>query len=368
MNTIERALRTKYLLWFNFLIWLLCCTLELIKTISFSRQLNVQYDPSNFLQWPIAPFLSWWILSIAVFHGYASSRRLKRNRFFLLHTMFSIFFGISHKLLAPVVAVLLDRLFFVAGSLAFDQMIPLSFITWYDVMLSISVYWVIVGGLSWLNYYRNAQVQIDKRMELEAELSASHLKMMKTQLLPHFLFNAFNTIVMMIRKSKADEAINMISSLSDMLRQSLKKETSQFVRLEEEIKLLKSYLAIESQRYKDRVTITWNLDEHLNKLLVPSFILQPIVENAFKHGISKNLGHSVLRIETRRNKEHIEVEIFNSGATLPVNWEFQKDKGIGLANTSSRLMSLYKRDIRFLITEKEDGMSVILHLPVKENI
>lgn len=368
MNTPERALRTKHLLWYNFLMWLLFCTLELVKTISFSQQLEFQYDTSNFLQWPIAPFLSWWMLSVGVIHGYISSNRLKKSHFFLLHTIYSILFGILHKLLAPIVAVLLDRLFFIYGTLSFDRLIPSSISTWYDVILSISVYWTIIGLLAWLNYYRNAQVQIGMRMELEAELSASHLKRMKTQLLPHFLFNAFNTIVMMIRKSKADEAINMISSLSDMLRQSLKKETSQFVRLEEEINLLKSYLAIESQRYKDRVTITWNLDPKLNKLVVPSFILQPIVENAFKHGISKNLGRSVLHIATKRNKENIELEIFNSGSTLPVNWEFQKDKGIGLANTSSRLMSLYKKDIRFLITEKEEGMSVMLQLPVKENI
>jgi two-component system LytT family sensor kinase len=366
MYNVERVLRTKHLLWYNFLIWFLFCTLELIKTISFTAQLDLPYDITNFLQWPIAPFLCWWLLSIGVIQGYASTIRLNKKYFLLIHIMYSILFGTLHKLLTPIIAVLLDRLFFVTGNLSFDLMIPLSIITWYDVILSFALYWTIIGVLSWLNYYRNAQVQIDKRMELEAELSASHLKRMKTQLLPHFLFNAFNTIVMMIRKSKGDEAINMISSLSDMLRQSLKKETSQFVRLEEEINLLKSYLAIEAQRYKDRVTITWNLDDRLNKLVVPSFILQPIVENAFKHGISKNLGHSVLRIETRRIKDIIEMEIFNSGSTLPVNWEFQKDKGIGLANTSSRLMSLYKRDIRFLITEKEDGMSVILQLPVKE--
>ena len=187
------------------------------------------------------------------------------------------------------------------------------------------------------------------------------------QLHPHFLFNAFNTIAMMVRKSKQEEAIKMISSLSDMLRQSLSKETSQFVKLEEEIKLLKNYLAIESQRYKDRITINWDLDNSLNSFEVPSFVLQPIVENAFKHGISRNLGHSTLEISSRRSKNGIELEIFNTGSNFPENWEFQKDKGIGLANTSTRLMELYNKDIRFLITEKEDGVSVLLHLPVRKD-
>lgn len=366
MNRIERALRTKHLLWFNFFIWFMLCAFELIKTISLTQQLNFQYGAKNFLQWPIASFLSYWILSIGVFHGYISSNRLNRSSFFLLHAFYSIIFGCLHKLLTPVITVLLDRLFFMDRYLTFDLLIPLSIKTWYGVILPIIVYWAIIGVLSWINYYRKSQVQIDKRIELESELSASHLKSMKTQLLPHFLFNAFNTIAMMIRKGKQEEPINMISSLSEMLRQSLKKETAQFVRLEEEINLLKNYLAIESQRYKDRITIKWNLDEELNQLIVPGFILQPIVENAFKHGISKNLGHSELHIYSRRKNECIELEVFNSGSELPENWEFQKDKGIGLANTSARLMKLYKKDIRFLITEKEGGLSVLLQLPVKE--
>ncbi len=367
MNTIEKALRTRHLLSYNFSIWFLLCFFEVIKTFSFTQQFDFQYDTNNLIQWPVSFFLSYWILSFVVFQGYISSQKLDRGRFFALHAIGSIIFGISHKLLTPVITILLDRLFFSDRILSFSLLLPLGKKTWYDIILSIAIYWAILGVLSWITYYRSSQDQIDKRMELESELSASHLKRMKMQLLPHFLFNAFNTIVMMIRKGKSDEAINMISSLSEMLRHSLRKETSEFVRLEEEINLLKNYLSIESERYKDRISIVWNLDEKLNKLLVPSFILQPIVENAFKHGISKNLGHSILQINTKRLGKHIELEVFNSGSGLPDNWEFQKDKGIGLSNTSTRLMKLYEKDIRFLIKEKEDGISVVLQLPVREN-
>ena len=136
--------------------------------------------------------------------------------------------------------------------------------------------------------------------------------------------------------------------------------------MEEEISLLRNYLDIEAQRYKDRVTIRWNLDEKLNKFEVPSFILQPIVENAFKHGISRNLGHSLLQISTSKKNDFIELEIYNSGSKLHENWEFQKDKGIGLSNTSARLLRLYKKDIRILINEKADGLSVVLQLPVRD--
>lgn len=368
MNAIERTLRTKHLIWLNFLFWLLFCVFEVIKSFSFAQSFDFQFNAKYLIQWPIASYITYWILSIAVFHGYISSRNLHRSQFFMVHAIYGIIFGILHKLFSPVIAILLERLFFAEHTLLFSELLPYGIKTWYDIILSIAIYWMIIIVLFGINYYRKFQDQINKRLELEAELSASHLKTMKMQLHPHFLFNAFNTIVMMIRRSKKNEAINMISSLSEMLRQSLGKETSQFVRLEEEISLLKNYLDIESQRYKDRITIKWNLDEELNRFEVPSFILQPIVENAFKHGISRNLGHSVLEIYSRRKGDCIELEIFNTGSKLPNNWEFQKDKGIGLANTSARLMELYKKDIRFLIKEKDDGVSVILQLPFRDSV
>ncbi len=368
MNAIERALRTKNLLWFNFIFWSLLCLFEIIKTFSFTQYFDYQYNTLYLFQWPISTYLTYWVLSFAVFPGYVATFNLAKTRFYTIHAISSLIFGIIHKLLTPVIAILLDRLFFENEIMSFDKLVPLYVSTWYDVPLSIAVYWMILIVLVSINYYRKFQDQFNQRLELESELSASHLKSMKMQLHPHFLFNAFNTIAMMVRKNKKEEAVNMISSLSEMLRQSLKKETTQFVLLEEEISLLKKYLSIESQRYKDRITIEWDLDEQLNKLEVPNFILQPIVENAFKHGISKNLGHSLLKIQSRIKNGRIELVIYNSGSKLPDNWEFQKDKGIGLANTSTRLMKLYKKDIRFLIKEKKDGVSVILHLPIRETI
>jgi two-component system LytT family sensor kinase len=368
MNSIERTLRTKNLLWFNFLFWLLFCVFAIIKSFSFAQSFNFQFNANYLIQWPIASYLTYWILSFAVFQGFISSSSLHRSQFFTVHVISGIIFGIIHKLISPVIAILLERLFLTEYTLSFSELLPLNIKTWYDIILSVTIYWMIIIVLFGINYYRKFQDQTNKRLELETALSASHLKTMKMQLHPHFLFNAFNTIVMMIRRDKKDEAINMISSLSEMLRQSLGKETSQFVLLEEEISLLKNYLAIESQRYKDRITIKWNLDEQLNKFEVPSFILQPIVENAFKHGISRNLEHSVLEIYSRRKGQCIELEIFNTGSKLPKNWEFQKDKGIGLANTSARLMELYKNDIRFLIKEKEDGVSVVLQLPIRDSL
>ena len=150
-----------------------------------------------------------------------------------------------------------------------------------------------------------------------------------------------------------------------MLRYSLNKDTRQFVLLAEEVDLLKKYLSIESLRYKDRLSIEWKIEQDALQYEVPNFVLQPIVENAFKHGISKTIDDAILRIVVYKDHQHIHIEVFNSGSGLPLNWELQRDKGIGLANTIDRLLRLYEEQFKFVIDEHDDGVSVILNLPLK---
>jgi sensor histidine kinase YesM len=367
MNTLERTLRTKNLLWYNCLFWLLACLLELVKVYSIQPVFTINFDYPLLIQWPISAYLSYWVLSYGVVQIYLATYQLKRPQFLIVHVLFALIFGLSHKILSPVIAILLERLIISDYSFSFGVLFAQCFRTWYDVVLSIPYYIFLLVVLSAISYYRKYQDSTIRKSVLESELSAAHLATMKMQLHPHFLFNAFNTIAMMVRTSKQQEAIKMITSLSEMLRKSLEKETLQFVNMEEEISLLKNYLDIESQRYKDRLTITWDLDPQLNSIEIPSFVLQPIVENAFKHGISRNLDQAVLAISSRLKGKYIALEVFNSGSQLPSNWEFQKDKGIGLANTSTRLMELYEKDIKFIITQKKDGVSVILELPIRKN-
>lgn len=260
--------------------------------------------------------------------------------------------------------MLLERLFLELESKTWSELLSLFDKTYFDILGSIFIYWLIVLILIGLDYYRKFNDQNTKRLELEGELSKAQLKSMKMQMNPHFLFNAFNTISMMVRQKKTDEAIDMIGGLSDMLRLSLNKDLKQFVCLKEEVELVRKYLAIESLRYKDRLSIVWDLDDEALTCKVPNFVLQPIVENAFKHGISKTLGDALLKISVSTEKEHINVEVFNSGTGLPVNWELQKDKGIGLANTIERLLKLYQESFKFVIDEHDEGVSVILKLPI----
>jgi LytS/YehU family sensor histidine kinase len=274
-------------------------------------------------------------------------------------------FGIIHKFLSGIIGLLLERLFLEAETKSWRELIELWGNTYFDVLGSIFIYWLVLFILVGLDFYRRFNDQNTKRLELEGALGKAHLKSMKMQMNPHFLFNAFNTIAMMVRQNKNEDAVDMIGGLSDMFRLSLNKDLRQFVPLSEEVELLKKYLAIESLRYQDSLRIEWNIDDRVLNYQVPNFVLQPIVENAFKHGISKTLGKALLSISVYLQKDQLVLEVFNSGTGFSPNWELQRDKGIGLSNTIDRMLKLYKESFKFVIEEHDGGVSVILKLPIK---
>lgn len=365
MRGIERKLQLKNFLIYNFVFWMVLCVWDIIKTFTFSINFDAPFEPQNTIRWPIAAYLSYWILSYLVFYFYQLSRKLRKWYFLILHVGGSLFFGIIHKILTDISGLLLERLFLEKETKNWQELIELWVKTYFDILGSIFLYWLVLIILIGLDYYRKFNDQNTKRLELEAELGKAQLKSMKVQMNPHFLFNAFNTIAMMVRQNKSDEAVDMIGGLSDMFRLSINKELKQFVTLKDEVELLKKYLSIESLRYQDRLSIEWKIEKNTLGIEVPNLVLQPIVENAFKHGISKTMDKALLIIKIHQEYKHLIIEIFNSGSGLSANWELQKDKGIGLSNTIDRLLRLYKEDFKFLINEKDDGVSVILKLPTK---
>lgn len=365
MTGIERTLQLKNFLVYNFVFWVVLCLWEIVKTFSFSVNYGVPYQMADIIRWPVANYLAYWILSYLVFDVYQKTNKLRRPAFLFYHFIASLIFSLIHKIFTGVAGLLLERLFLELETKTWSELITLFYKSWFDMAAGVFVYWLILLIITGLDFYRRFNDQNTKRLELEGALGKAQLKSMKMQMNPHFLFNAFNTISMMVRQKKSDEAVEMIGGLSDMFRQSLNKELKQFVDLEEEIDLLKKYLAIESTRYKDRLVIEWEIDDDTLKYEVPNFVLQPIVENAFKHGISKTLADALLKISIREKEGLLHIEVFNTGSGLPMNWELQKDKGVGLANTIDRMLKLYEEAFQFVIEEHDDGVSVILKLPIQ---
>lgn len=227
------------------------------------------------------------------------------------------------------------------------------------------IYWLVMIGLFALSFYSRYKNQHIVSLKLESKLNQSQLQTLKMQLQPHFLFNALNTIAMMVRNEKGQKAVQMISGLSDLLRESLAREGEQFVSFEEEVALLKQYLEIEQIRFQDRLKVHLEIDPASKSVPFPSLLLQPILENAFKHGIAQSLEDAIIRVKSECLENELHVWVDNSGPTLPEDWDLSKQKGIGLSNTQSRLRQLYGDNFSFtLFNLSLTGVSAHIVIPV----
>jgi LytS/YehU family sensor histidine kinase len=262
-----------------------------------------------------------------------------------------------------VAYILLHRLFFGIDEVGFRNLIENRMLLLLNLPVSLIIYWILILILLSLDYYRKFMIEQVRSLELENRLNTAQLYALKMQLHPHFLFNAFNTIAMMIRQHKNARAVQMVNGLSDMLRLSLNKASHQFIRLEEEIDLVKKYLLLEKERFIDRLEIIWQVDEKLLPERIPAMILQPIVENAIKHGITKITGRSVIRISIGEEEGYIVIEVFNSTPSSYSYIDIGHGKGLGLTNTVERLSRLYHNHFTVQVNDKKQGVSVNIRIP-----
>lgn len=199
------------------------------------------------------------------------------------------------------------------------------------------IYWTIMAFIYSLQYNKKLREREVVSSQLEAQLAQAQLNALKMQLQPHFLFNTLNSISSLLREN-VDAADDMITNLSDMLRYSLNNINVQEATLREEIDFLQHYLDIEQIRFQDRLITEIKIDPAALEARVPSMMLQPIVENSIRHGISKQSLPGKVLIHARRNQNTLEITVIDTGAG------FSSDngvEGIGLSNTRERLEKLY---------------------------
>lgn len=222
------------------------------------------------------------------------------------------------------------------------------------------IYSVIVCGHYAYDYYLKYREREVRALELEGRLTKAELQNLKMQLHPHFLFNTLHTIsVLMMRNVTA--ANQMLIRLSDLLRITLDNAGTQEVALKNELDFLNGYLEIEQTRFHDRLTVTTDIDPATLDARVPNLLLQPLVENAIRHGIGNRPDAGSITIRSRREGDRIRLEISDNGAGLP---EPGIKKGVGLANTEARLQQLYGSDHTFeMLRAPEGGLLVRIAIP-----
>ena len=175
---------------------------------------------------------------------------------------------------------------------------------------------------------------------LQLSLVEARIHALRMELNPHFLFNALNAASGLVRKRENDAAVDMLARLGDLLRTTLDREMPAEVGLSEEIHYLARFVDIELVRFGDRLRVTWDIDADVRNALVPPLILQPLVENALRHGIARRPGPAQLRISARRVGLHLELAVRDSGEGLVADGRSPRE-GIGLSNTRARLAELY---------------------------
>jgi LytS/YehU family sensor histidine kinase len=199
---------------------------------------------------------------------------------------------------------------------------------------------------------------------LEAQLIQARLEALRAQLNPHFLFNALNTIAMLVRRQANAEALRGIVGLSQLLRQVLDRRAAPEVSLGEELALVEHFLAIEQLRYPDRLRVRIQVDPDVLEAQVPNLLLQPLVENAVRHGIGRREDAGIVEIVARRRRGALTLQVWDDGPGLPDGWRPEADFGLGLANTRERLQRLYGRRHRFeLRNDARGGVRALVRIP-----
>ena len=312
----------------------------------------------NFSYWYVWAVLTPPILWVA--RRYPFERR-NWGRVLLVHSVGVFFFTFAHSAASAYARVLTlellsDRV--VLFSTALRDRFVLNFD--YEAM----TYWFLVGISHALDYRRQSAEREITAANLQARLAEANLEALQRQLHPHFLFNTLHTISALIHRN-ADAADAMLARLSDLLRLTLQRVRIRQLPLKDELDFIQKYLEIERARFGDRLRVVFDVDPAVLDAAVPSLVLQPLVENALKHGIAPKVAGGRVDVIARRDGSRLCLIVRDDGYGVPVVELHALNGGVGVSNTRSRLVHLYGDHHRFEFrTPHQGGLEVTVVIPL----
>jgi sensor histidine kinase YesM len=228
-------------------------------------------------------------------------------------------------------------------------------------------YVILYGAILLVGYLLDSQqrlaAQETEAARLNEQLSKAQLNALRRQIEPHFLFNTLNAIAGLVREKRNDDAVRMIAGLSDFLRRVVEDSDRQEVPLQEELEFAQKYLEIQKVRFAERLQFSVSVPQELYAAQVPNLILQPMVENAIKHGIAKRVLGGEIRIGAFRENGRLTLSVSNDGPGLSAGWDKLRN-GIGLSNVRTRLQSLYGDGFELKVRDGDGGgVEVLLSIP-----
>lgn len=344
---------------FSFLIFfftLQFAVVNLLKDLPADYFANLKL---NFVQYFPWLFLAFFVMACARKYPFYQK---KWFAFILFHILAGIFFSILAGLIS-----------YLAYYFLYDVATG-DFIEYLIIMLSksinfnILVYVAIVGfGQMW-DYYRKKKESEVRTSQLEASLAQSKLDILRIQLNPHFIFNTMHNILALVRKNP-EAAESMLLKLCDLLRKTFATSDLREIPLKEELEFIKIYLDIQKARFKERLQVEFDIDPQAQNILIPSLILQPIVENAIKHGIEAVAAGGTITVEARIKGSELRLQVKDTGPGIKMKRALLFEQGFGLKNTRIRLNSLYDKEDPVIISNGADGGTVFtIYIPVKKAV
>jgi LytS/YehU family sensor histidine kinase len=219
---------------------------------------------------------------------------------------------------------------------------------------------LLLIGASLGVYHRARSLEL-RESRLEADLARAQLDALRLEIEPHFLFNTLNSIASLIRARSGDRALSMLLELSGLLRAAVEGGREQTATLAEEAAFVKRYVELQRVRFSDRLAIRYDISPESEQCKVPSFLLQPVVENAFKHGFARRSGACRLELAASVDDGQLHVSVRDDGAGLPVGFNLAEHAGTGLGNARLRLQRLYNGAANLQL-ERADGGGTIAHI------
>lgn len=318
------------------------------------------------LVWAVLTPLVFWIARrVALEEG-------RWGRFAAAHFSMAVLFSAVHILIAGFIFFHGTRGYYIDayGPIVLERSLFDAYERWAQTYLIVDVivYWAIVGAYHALAYNqrfrrgRIAAAELEARAaQLEARVTEARLTALRMELNPHFLFNTLNAISGLIRRGETGSAVTMLARLGDLLRVTLERGGEQMVPLEKELEYLERYLEIEQVRFRDRLSVRQDVAPAAQHALVPTLLLQPLVENAVRHGISRRPGAGTIEIGAQRDGDRLALTVSDSGAGFQPG---PTREGVGLKNTKARLEQCFGDAASLELGNRpEGGARVVVTMP-----
>lgn len=236
----------------------------------------------------------------------------------------------------------------------------------YQALTFLIVYALILAVTFVLDSRERMARQMTEAARLNEELSKAQLAALRRQMEPHFMFNTLNAIAGLVRGQKNESAVNMIVGLSEFLRRASETSHRAQVTLEEEVEYLQRYVDIQKVRFGERLRVTLDIPAELRRAQVPNLLLQPLVENAIKHGISQRVSGGTIHVAGECDQNNLRLRVYNEGPHFPTDWQ-ATHTGVGIGNLRTRLQILHGDQSELSLKPVDTGgVEVVVTLPFKE--